>query len=278
MWKMFILSLGLALLACSPAPAPAPAREKPEIAPARPAAALTHAPNTLGLWQLESLSGLDDVARSNGYPVYLAVMQERLFIASQCVPFFFRATPARGGVRVSDAMPSPTPAICARTLSPVEALLPQVFLAANGMKLRAPDRLAVSGPNGEAVFVRPANPVINPFGNSPEPAPTILFGDWRVLSINGQAVEGQEPIWLVFGFGRMEVFSGCVVMARSMLLRTDRILFGPAQLDAPVCERGYSDLERALADGLSGDMAITASGPTGLRLSGQQGVIELGRD
>lgn len=277
MRKMFIVSLGLALLACSPAPIPAPEREKPQTAPSGPTPALPHAPATLGLWQLETLNGLD-LANSRDYPVYLAAMQQRLFIASQCVPFFFRVEEIAGGVRVSDAMPSPTPAICARALTPVEALLPKVFLAAKGMELRGPDRLVVTGPEGQAVFVRPAAPVTNPFGYAPEPKTAIPFGDWRVLSINGRAVEGQEPVWLVFGFGRMEAFSGCVVMARSLVLTPDHILFGPAPLDAPVCERGYTDQEQVLADGLSGDMAITASGPNGLRLSGQQAVIELGRD
>lgn len=276
MRKIRVLLLGLALLACSPAPIPAPARATPEIAAPQPVLALAHAPATLGLWQLESLSG-QDLANSAHHPVYLAVMQERLFIASQCVPFFFRVEQITGDVRVSDAMPSPTPAICARTLTPIEAALPKVFLAANGMELRGADRLAVSGPEGHAVFVRPASLVTNPFGYSPTPKPPIPFGDWRVLSINGRAVKGDEPVWLVFGFGRMEIFSGCVVMARSMVLTPDHVMFGPAQLDVPVCERGYTYLESILDNGLIGTMAITASGPNGLRLSGQHAVIELGQ-
>jgi hypothetical protein len=271
--RMFLFLAAFALFGCSPPQTQAPT-PPPTPAPAPVIAKDIGAPMT-GQWRLAALTG-HDLEASQHHPIYLVGLVGRLDLTSQCVPFFFRYQFDETSIVMRDGYPPGAP-VCARGLSPIETDLPKIILAAKRAEQRGENAFALIGPAGEAVFVKPAAPVTNPFGNNPDPDEWLLWGEWRVTAVNGKAAEG-EPIDVAIGYERIEAYgAGASIGFTYRQELPDLITVDETGMELPVVQPGLSATKTALRAALRGSLTIGGDGPNKRILRGVHGEIELQR-
>lgn len=277
------------MAACQPAPTPSavPEAETPQ-PPPEPRADLPteqRSPDLFGAWLIE-VAAAPGARQPEGWTeMILLVGNRQLQVQSQCVtvgPFDYGRTEG-GGIVVSVPAPprrSPEsdmlqpPAQCARALSPAEAALAPILLAARTVKPDAAGSVTLAGQAGSLVLRRPTGALANPYGQAPPPALPPLLGSWRVLSLNGDALRPDERVELLLRPNHIEWRSGCVNESRLLRRDGDRLI--PGEVDPfPVCERGRSDAEDAMERLLSAAVAARIAADGRLSLQGSGVVAEL---
>ena len=226
-----------------------------------------------GQWRLAALTGAD-LARQ--HPIHLLVGRQRVEAVSQCIPFDFRLPFAAERPPVPPRREEPV-GVCARALSPVEQLFPQVMQAARRVERREGGRVAFVGGRGEALLERPSAPVTNPFENQPEPSPLVMWGEWRAEAVDGRELTAAEPLRLLFGQRSVEAMSGCVSMLWRYSQQSERLAFERVAWPGAVCERTLQPSESALQAIFSGDVRIARATARERLLVGRAGSVLLRR-
>jgi hypothetical protein len=269
-------SMMLALPACTPAgpgaaDPDAPVSSADRAPPTAPQPDQVAPGELFGQWRLVALTG---ARLADSPPLHLLIGQARIEATSQCVPFFFASAFEADGRVAVRALSWPGP-VCARGLLPAEETFPRVMVAARRVERRADGRIAFVGPLGEAVIERPAEPVLNPFGNDPGPDPWQMWGGWRLERVDNAMAD--SPIELNFSQYSVEARSGCV----SFLWRLDWGPRGALRLDRDeshaACERGLTPHEEKLTRILDGDVRVEPISPVRRRLAGRAGAVTLVR-
>lgn len=263
-FRVFAAAAVVLLASCTqPAPTPSPpvanAPEAPTSAPTPQAPAIGTG-TLMGLWRLKSLTGHTVEGEE---PILAAISAHFVDAFSQCISFRFARTPGAAGWTAW--APAEGAAMCARGLTPLETAFQAFLPSITGQTLRTPDTQVMSAPGGEAVFERI---------DADNRATPDLFGPYRVLSVNGAAM--MQPTMIVFGFERVEAITDCVVQSfQRRYIAATQFAFSPWAPMVPVCERGRSAQEDALARVLNGDVVVTTPANGQFALTGPGGRVDL---
>ena len=273
--KRFCALVAVALLsACSPAPAPsAPAAPLPAQT-SEPAPAILPSPH--GEWRLLSLTGHTVEGQQ---PIRASFAHSFVDAASQCVPFRFAFTAGNKPNLFDEWAPPDGVAMCARDWSALEKAFDAFMTTATKRELARPDRLVLTGPRGEAVFVRePAPARAAPSRGQQPPSKAGFWGVWRVAAINGAAPPADLGMEISLGFERAEVRSGCVALFfLAPYLADESRAFSVWENRVPVCERGPYPEETAVQKALKGAVRVTPEGMDALVLTSAGGAVRLER-
>jgi len=276
---MRILAAFLLLSACAPAAVEddaAPSAPVSGEAP-RQAEPANDAPirsgELFGQWQLASLSGFE---RLPGPQISILIGHNNVQAQSQCIVFLFRL-PGQPEEPPTAAGAPVIPPPCARPLSPVEARFSAVVNPVRRVERRG-ERIALIGDEGEAVIERPQSAPTNPQANVPGPGAWLMWGEWRVASIDGRAPSAAHPIQLLFRTVRIEAQSGCVPMLWDFTQDQDTLTVIHVPVRHGVCERMSLPEEEALQRIFgAGTVRITHSTPTERHLASRAGTLVLRR-
>ena len=240
--------------------------EQPE--PAEPQAA-SHE-EIFGQWRLVDMPG-----RPPDYPheIHLLIGRYMIEAVSQCIPFGKMLPGAVAGPARPNGDGSLL--ICARMMSPTEQSFGRTLAAADTIEKLLDGRLQLRGRAGTLVLARNAEPVLNPFQNTPGPGPHLMWGEWRVAAINGK--RPSSPMTMLFFKERLEVGSGCVHFGRRIEQEGATLRLSPDSTITTVCERMTSADESLAGRILSGTVSIARSTPRQRLLSGKSGSILLVR-
>ncbi|MGZ9099435.1 MAG: META domain-containing protein [Brevundimonas sp.] len=231
---MRIVMAALLLAACSPAPAPS--------GPAR-AVAASPAPQTAadlrGDWRLVEMNGRRpaDAGGDAVVPITMTVGDFSVRAQSQCIAIWRRYEWRENRLTLTPLNPG---AMCARGLSDWETEFGRT-LSGVTTAARADGRLRLEGAAGTLAF---------------EPAPAAprerFTGRWRLRFLHGAAPpEGERPLKITVTEDRITA-DACVFAG--WRYRQDGRLLETTPLEAPVCERTLTPLERrfsAFMDGLN---------------------------
>jgi len=256
------LGAALAAAACKPTPVPQPAPVEqaatPLIEGREDLPEEQRSPDLFGAWLVERVEAPDPALQDRSWDMILLVGVRQLEVLSQCVtigPFDYGRTEGGGiAIRQPSTQPSrprpsgkPAPVIvqCARALSPAEQALPRIFFAATDVERVGQNAISISGPSGALLLRRPSGALRNPRGQSPAPRTPLLLGAWRLVSIDGRAVQPAERVELLLRPRHLEWRSGCVHEVKE--LQVEGYVLHPGETEPfPVCERGRSEAERSL--------------------------------
>ena len=283
-----LLGAALASVGCerAEAPTPAPAIAAPGFEPRQDLPDEVRALDLFGAWTIEAIFSPGEVRWDQGWPQILLAGSRQLEILSQCVrigPFNYGVMDrGRIAVTIPEATPEqssipglrPPPVQCARALSPDEQIASRILLTAK-RAVRRPDGAVIIGAEiGSLLLRRPPGALANPRGNAPPPERPPPIGAWRFVQVNGRTLPAAEGMELLLRPSTIEWRSGCVNEARTLRIEGERLL--PGDVDPfPVCERGRSEAEEAVARLFSGPIDTRMQRSGRLRLSGSGLTAEL---
>lgn len=234
-------------------------------------------PDLFGAWIVRQVTNSQPAAQSESWDTILLIGLDQLEVLSQCItigPFDYDRTVGGGiSVRQSPVVPRaspanlPAPVKCARMLSPAEATLGPLLLAAREVRANADGTIAISGPAGTLVAHRPAGALRNPHGNMPPPRLPPLLGAWRFVAIDGRVLPPNERMELLLRPNRIEWRSGCIREARERAGGETRLIPGGA-IPASVCERMETASESAVGRLIGNPMIARMSQDGKLQLQG----------
>jgi hypothetical protein len=286
-----LLGAALASAGCEPRqapPAPAPAAAQPTVEPRQDLPDEVRALDLFGAWSVDAIVAPTNVRWDQGWPMTLLAGSRQVEILSQCVtigPFDYGV--ASGGLltmRMPEAPreaansptlpPRPAPVQCARALSPAEQMASRILLRAERGVSGPDDTVILESAVGSLRLRRPPGPLANPRGNVPPPERPPLIGAWRFVQVNGRTLPPGGSMELLLRRPIIEWRSGCVNEARTLSVEGDRLLPGPID-PFPVCERGRSQAELAIARLTSGPILTTMQRSGRLTLTGSGITAEL---
>ena len=164
----------------------------------------------------------------------------------------------------------PLEAMCARGLSPTEEELPRILSGSKSWRI-SDDRLTVGEGAAQLVAERLPAPVVNPMGYT-EWDPSLVWGRWRVASVDGQPVEDAE---LVRTARRMSLRTGCAYYQWIMVVDDGGMRQRPMRRVpfASGCDAGND----RLAEAVEAADRYEAVGTQGRLMRGPQGAVTLER-
>jgi hypothetical protein len=268
-----------ALAACSEAPAPAPAttREAPATAPAAAEEAAA-AGDLFGEWQVSAFesSRLTAQDRRMGDPTTIAVLigPGTIEAASQCMPYLFEYR--RDGSRIEIAPKGWPEAVCARMPSAYEGAFGGVMAGAERVERNASGGIRLSGRAGSVTLRRPDGGLLaNPFGNSPPPGPSLLWGRFRLVEAGGVAPPADRPVDLAVGRFWIEARSGCHPFRWKKLRSDENLTLERVQWPGPLCAKAFSPAEAALHRIMPAVRRWERIGPHLFRFTGPSGSVTI---
>lgn len=228
----------------------------------------------VGLWEVAAVNGR--AVPPEHHPIYLLNGSSGGEAQSQCIPYAF-VWPGheRNPAPPRPAKPGPAPVVCARGLTPVEKALGPALASVQRIGAADGAMLFLEGEHGSVTLRRPAEPALNPFGNSPGPGPTVMWGEWRVAAVNGRAPD--TAMTLLFFRERLELVSGCVTIGRLVEQLGPSLSLSADPGVTTRCERMTSPDELAAERILAGDLRLEGAQPRRRTLSGPAGSITLVR-
>ena len=274
-----LAAASLASCAQETAPVSSPSPEAVATAPPVEPEAVDPLRRLLGQWEVEQVGGTTpDWTR-----MLLVVGEDFMHWQSQCVSGRADFLLSGDGLRFGpiprnfpglEDRERPAYALCARGLSEAEQAASHVLAGDTTWYVDEGGRLVIDHPDGPLIASRLAEPVANPMEYIDwDPATT--FGEWRVASLDGEAVADTV---LIRAGGYTTLRSGCAyyqwlhwsdMTGTFELLRRAPFRTG--------CDRAERAQEASLARALEGVDKYTADGANGRILSGPEGRIVLAR-
>jgi hypothetical protein len=283
----FLLAAASASTGCERAQVPAPpsAPAAPRLQPRQDLPEEVRALDLFGAWLADPEPAQGEAGMDQGWPTVLLAGSRQLQVVSQCVTIgsFAYGMKERGKIVIFEpevpplSSPGRVPPLvqCARALSPTEARLGPLLLNADRAVRQSDGTITLSGKAGALRLRRPAGALANPVGQTPPPALPPLLGAWRFVRVQGRDLPQGEQMELLFRPPFMEWRSGCVNEARGLTSVQDgRLTLGPID-PFPVCERGRSEAELAVARLTSGPIQTSMQRDGRLRLDGSGITAEL---
>lgn len=127
------------------------------------------------------------------------------------------------------------------------------------------------GAESSSVALDPASPV----PAEPEQRPGVplagladLTGEWRVAGVDGLDINQPEGISASVSGGKMVVTAGCVRWQWSVTLEAGAFAATPATQVTPVCARGLTPAEAAMAEAIGSATSARRLPSKGVELSG----------
>lgn len=276
--RTFALLLAAALAACSEAPTPrdAPAADPAAAASAEPAA---EAGDLFGEWQVSAFESPRLTARERqmGAPTSIAVLigPGTIEAASQCVPYLFEYR--RDGPRIEIGAKTWPEGVCERMPYPFEGAFEGVVAGAERIESTA-SGIRLTGPAGSVTLRRPDGGMLaNPFGNSPAPDATLLWGRFRLVEAGGVAPPAEQPVDLAVGRFWIEARSGCHPFRWRKIRSGENLTLERAQWPGPVCAKAFSPVEAALDRIMPTVRRWERTGPHRFRFTGPSGSVTIVR-
>jgi hypothetical protein len=114
-----------------------------------------------------------------------------------------------------------------------------------------------------------------PFGYSPAPGATLLWGRFRLIEAGGVAPPADQPIDLAVGRFWIEARSGCHPFRWKKLRSDENLTLERAQWPGPVCAKAFSPAEATLDRIMPTVRRWERIGPHRFRFTGPAGSVTL---